>query len=535
MTNAPQLTVDAGKEKKIALGLTAVFVTFLVYSYFYQILFSAFPKIAAQLHGMPLYSWGVAIPNLGLAFAMLLVGKLSDMYGRRALFVASLVISLLGALLCAISPSFPMLIVARTILSIGQGGLAPLCFSTLGDMFEPVQRSKWIGLLNIPAGIFALRGAKLGGWIVDGGHWRAIFWCGVPLLIICLITVMIGLTGKTRTGTSKIDSGGSLLAAVASSTMILGLSMPGMMDPITSKLLYPWTSNWVIGLLVLSAISWLMFLKVEVRAEEPILDIQLLKNRSFITLASAGLLSSFGLTGLMVYYPLLLQGIQKVSASKCGDIMTPGIVLMSFMGVPAGFILARTKRYKWMFILGYGMALAVMIALILFKADTSIYWAIVAFTLAGMGMGAIPTLNTLVAQYAIPKRLLGVAMGALYFSVIIGTSLAPAILGTTLNTKYANTFQSTLPAEFSDRTVIDSGVLMDDRAMTELRTRLVNSGSNGQDVFDKTVSAIKFSLDSALRTIFIIGAVTMLMTFLLICTIPKISIDTPVEEQKELG
>jgi MFS family permease len=535
MTTAQQPTVDASKGKKIVLGLTAVFLTYLVYSYFTQILLSAFPKIAAQLHGMPLYSWGVSIPNLGLAFAMLLVGKLSDMYGRRALFVASLAISLLGALLCAFSPSFKMLIIARTILSIGQGGLAPLCFSTLGDMFEPVQRSKWIGLLNIPAGIFALRGAKLGGWFVDGGHWRSIFWWGVPLLIMCLIMVMIGLAGKTRIGTSKIDSRGSLLAAVASSTMILGFSMPGMIDPLTSRLMYPWTSTWVLGLLGLSVVSWLLFLKVEFGAEEPILDIQLLKNRSFITLASAGLLSSFGLTGLMAYYPLLLQGIQKVTASRLADIMTPGIVLMSFMGVPAGFILARTKRYKWMFILGYGMSLAVMIALILFKADTSIYWAIAAFTLAGIGMGSIPTLNTLVAQYAIPKRLLGVAMGALYFTVIIGTSLAPAILGTALNMKYASTFQSTLPAELSDRTTIDSGVLMDEKAMMDLRTKLVNSSGNGQDIFDKTVLAIKFSLQSALRLIFIIGAVTMLMTFLLICTIPKISIDIPAEEQKGLG
>jgi len=212
--------------------------------------------------------------------------------------------------------------------------------------------------------------------------------------------------------------------------------------------------------------------------------------------------------------------------------MTPGIVLMSFIGVPAGFILARTKRYKWMFLLGYGTALAVMIGLLFFKGDTSIYWAIAAFTLAGMGMGSIPTLNTLVVQYAIPKRLMGVAMGALYFSVIIGTSLAPAILGTALNMKYASTFQASLPAEFTDRATIDSGVLLDEKAMGDLRTKLVNSGTNGQEIFDKTVSVIKFSLQSALRIIFIIGAVTMLITFLLICTIPKISIDTPVEDQK---
>ena len=88
---------------------------------------------------------------------------------------------------------------------------------------------------------------------------------------------------------------------------------------------------------------------------------------------------------------------------------------MNFVGVPTGFILARTKRYKWMFVLGYGVTLAVMVVLIFFNSATPILWGFLAITLAGISMGAIPTLNTLVAQYAVPKRLLGVAMGALFF------------------------------------------------------------------------------------------------------------------------
>jgi MFS family permease len=237
----------------------------------------------------------------------------------------------------------------------------------------------------------------------------------------------------------------------------------------------------------------------------------------------------------------MMQGIQGVSATLCGQIMTPSSVLMSFLGVPTGFILARTKRYKWMFILGYGLALAVMFALIFFKAATPVFWGFVAFTLAGIGMGAIPTLNTLVVQYAVPKRLLGVAMGALFFSVLMGQALAPAILGSAMNMKYNSILKASLPAELSqlaDQATMTSlgnpRVLLSKPAMAALRATLNKTSGNGQAILNQTVSAIRISMEAGLRIIFIIGLVTMLLTFLIICTIPEISIDAQVEDKKAL-
>jgi MFS family permease len=534
MTNAQQQSAPSvNMSKRVTFGLATVFLTYFVYSYFFQSLLSALPKIAANLDGMHLYSWGVSIPNLGLAFAMLMVGKLSDMYGRRALLIACLVVSLVGALWCSFSTTFVMLIIARTLLNIGQGGLAPLCFSVLGDMFEPVQRSRWIGLLNIPAGIFSLFGPALGGWFVDNLSWRYIFWCGTPLLVAALLMVLFCLSRSTQQTAHKIDSHGSLLAAIASSTMILGFSMAGTM--------YPWASIQVIGSLAVSVVFWALFLQAEKSAEEPIVDLEVLRNRSFITLATAGLFSSFGMAGLMIYYPLFLQGVQRVTATQNGWLIMPGMVLMNFIGVPAGFILARTKRYKWMFILGYGIALAVIIALTFFTASTPVFWGFCAITLAGMGMGTIPTLNTLVAQYAVPKRLLGVVMGALYFSVMIGQALAPAILGSAMNMTYNSTLKATIPTELSqltDQATITSlgnpKVLLSEEAMDSLRNTLVKTSANGEEIFNKTVSAIRASMEASLRSIYIIGAVAMLLTFIIICTIPEISVDTEVEDEKAI-
>ena len=531
ITAQPQSMESAGMGKQTTLALVAVFLTYFTFSYFFQILLSAFPKIAADLDGMPLYSWGVSIPSLGLAFAMLMVGKLSDLYGRRALLIASLAICLVGTFWCAFSSSFVMLIIARTFLSIGQGGLAPLCFSVIGDMFESAERSKWVGLLNIPAGIFAIIGPTLGGWFVDNRSWRYIFWCGVPLLILSMLMVVFCLSGRALSAKPKIDSRGVLFAAVASSTMILAFSMAGT--------IYPWASIQVLGLLAVSIVVWVLFLKAEAGAEEPILDLQVLKNRTFITLASAGLLSSFGMAGLMIYYPLLMQGVQSVSATSTGQIMTPGNFLMYFLGVPTGFIVARTKRYKWMFVTGYGLTLAIMTALIFFNAATPIWWGRIAFTLAGLSMGCIPTLNTLVAQYAVPRRLLGVVMGALYFSVMIGQSLSPAILGSAMNMKYNSTLKASLPVEVSqlaDQATMtslgNSRVLLSAPAMESLRETIYKASSNGPVVLEKTVSAIRISMEAGLKIIFLIGAVAMLLTFLIICTIPEISIDAAVEDKK---
>jgi hypothetical protein len=344
--------------------------------------------------------------------------------------------------------------------------------------------------------------------------------------------VLFGLSGRAQRTAKKIDSLGSLLAAIASSTLILAFSLAGTM--------YPWGSVQVVGLLAASIIFWVLFVKAEAGAEEPIVDLQVLKNRSFITIISACLLSCFGLTGLMIYYPLLMQGVQGATATFSGQIMTPGMVLMNFIGVPTGFILARTKRYKWMFLLSYGLTAAIMLGVILFNAATPIVWGFLAFTLAGMTMGAVPTLNTLVAQYAVPRRLIGVATAALYFSVMIGQAIAPAILGSAMNIKYNSTLKASLPPEISRsadaatmKDLGDPSVLLSKPAMASLRAKVKGTGSNGEPILDQTVSAIRHSMESGLKIIFIIGAVAMVLTFLIICTIPEISIDTPVEDKKK--
>jgi MFS family permease len=269
------------------------------------------------------------------------------------------------------------------------------------------------------------------------------------------------------------------------------------------------------------------------------MDPQVFRNRTFLTISIAGMLSFIGLTAMMNYYPIYLQGVKGISVMHSGQILTPFNGLMAFIGLPAGFILAKTKRYKWMYVLGYGLLTAAIFSVVFFDSETSVFIAVMAATLAGFGSGMIPILNTLVAQYAVPKRLLGASMGALFFSITLGTAIAPAILGSAMNTAYAKSLETTLPAglhQFADKATIkalgDPKALLSPAKMTELESAFAKEGSYGSGLFKETVEAIRTSLQAGLRIVFLLGAVTMLLSFLLILTVPEISMDAVVEDKK---
>jgi MFS family permease len=517
--------------RQLHLSLIAIFSIVFTMSFFIQSLGIARPRMAADLDGMTLYSWSISIPSLAAAFVTLLFSKFSDMYGRRIMLLISMIVYLVGTILSAISPTFVFLIAANTLARVGNGALMPLCYSVLGDLYPPAQRSKWVGLLNIPQGIFALIGPTLGGWMVDHYSWRHLYWMGVPLLVFCLIMVPISIPPPAKKVLRKIDVRGAVLVAIASSLTIIGISFAGTT--------YPWASVQIIGLLGGALLFWVLFFRAETEADDPILDPQVFRNRTFLTVALSGMMSFFGLMAMMMYFPIFLQGVQGITVMRSGQILTPFNVLMAFIGVPTGFILAKTKRYKWMYISGYGLLTAVIFGIAFFDASTPVSFAIIAATLAGLGLGTIPTVNTLVVQYAVPKRLLGAAMGAIFFSITMGMAISPAILGTAMNISYAKTLETALPSglhQFADKATMtslgDSKVLLSPKAMKALKDTFDRTGSGGTKLFEQTVEAIRKSTEAGLKSVFLLGAIMMLLSFLLILTVPEVSMDLVVVDKK---
>lgn len=413
------------------------------------------PIQVADLNGMALFSWIIALPALGSAVAILMFGKLSDMYGRRSILLTSLTLFLVGSILSAVANSMAFAIGARVILMLGQGALAPLCFSVLGDLFEPAARARWSGMLNVPAGIAATIAPTLGGLLTQSSMgWHGLFRVMVPLVLISGAMVAVGIPGRTQKVEQKVDFLGIVVMVIASVTLIIGVSWLG--DP--TKL------GVGIGLVVVSIIAWAGFITLENKAEAPILDPQVLFNRTFITAAGAGFMSFFGLLGVMIYGPVFAQEVMGVSPAVSGSMLTPFSILFAFMGVPAGFVLAKTKKYKWMFIMWQ------------FTAETPIWLFVLITAPVGFGNGAMPTINTLVAQFAVRKRLLGVALGAIFFVVMMGMAIAPAILG------------------FAQNSAAD--------------------------------------LEAGVKLIFMVGAIGMAVSFIMVLTIPEVSMDVEVEDKQ---
>jgi MFS family permease len=518
MSQAPQ-TEYGFSQKQITLGVAAIFAVYGTMAYFVQTMNIARPKIAADLNGMSLYSLAVSIPSLVSAFITLVFGKLSDIYGRRIMLLISIIFCLTGTILGAISPNYIFLIGAGVISALGTGAMMPLTYAVVGDLFPPEKRGKWIGLLRIPTGVFSLIGPTLGGWFVDNLSWRYLYWIAVPLLVVCLLIVPVGVPSVIRQGKRKIDVLGCGLVAIASSTLIIGFSYAGTK--------YPWGSPQVIGLLLVSLVFWVLFLRTENHVEEPILDPLVLRNRSFLTVAIATLFSYFGQMGIMMYFPMFLQGVQGISTTRSGQIITPYSVLMAFVGVPVGFLLAKRGKFKWMYVLGFGILTADMFGITLITEQTPIFWSVAIVTIAGIGLGAVPTVNTMVVQNSVPKRLLGVAMGAIFFAILMGVAIAPALLGSAMNASYEKTLKHSLPQglhRLADQETIatldNPRVLLSQPAMDALKAKFDKGGSDMQALFPSTVSAIRTSMHAGVRSVFQIGAVTMLIAFLIICTIP---------------
>ena len=507
-------------KKQILWGLVAAFAVYGTMAYSVQSLNIARPKIAAALDGMALYGWSVSIPSLIMALVTIIFGKFSDMYGRRVMLMIALISAFVGTVMSALSPNFIFLIVASAIVALGAGAMMPLTFAVIGDLFPPEERGKWVGLLNIPLGIFTLTGPVLGGFIVDTLSWRYLFWLTLPLLAVCLVTVPIGVPSfKNRDSSRKIDIKGCIWAALASSTTIICFSFAGTT--------YPWLSVQIVGLLALSVVFWVVFLRIESGATEPVLDLAVLRNRTFRSVAVATFFSSFGTMGIMMYFPMFLQGVQSLSTTRSGFITIPFGFLAAFMGIPIGYMVAKSGRFKWMYLVGYGTLTASMFGLIFFNAGTPVGWSLVVGLLAGMGYGVIPTINTIVVQNAVPKRLMGVAMGAIFFFLMMGNAIAPAILGSTMNVSYAKALSESLPEGIhdvvDDRTMVildDPQALLSESAMTNLRETFQAIDAVSPQLFQQTVDAIRYSLESSLRSIFWLGGIMSLLAFLIICTVP---------------
>jgi EmrB/QacA subfamily drug resistance transporter len=426
--------------------LFAILLTLFLSALDQTIVGTALPTIVSDLNGShELYTWVVTIYLLTATITGVFYGKLSDIFGRRAMLLIGVSIFLLGSFLSGLSWSMEALIVFRGLQGVGAGAIFPVSLAVIGDLFTPRERGKYTGLFGAVFGVSSIVGPLLGGWLTEHLSWNWIFFVNLPIGAVALYIIYRYLPNvHGERGTMRdLDYLGAVVFTVAVGFLLVGLTYKGVNNPATGGL-YDWTDPIVGGCLIVAAIAGAIFLWVESRAKEPIVPLDLFKNRGYSATILATFLAAIGFFGAIVFLPLWFQFVKGVSPTESGLqilALLAGLILSS---VGSGIVVSRTGRYKVLVIVAMaGMALGLYLMTGL-TAATSEPQLWVWMFITGLGVGPSFAVFTIIVQSVVPFERLGVATGNLTFFRQIGGSIGLAVVGTL----FSQTFAQQLPVQF---------------------------------------------------------------------------------------
>ena len=391
---------------------------------------TALPRIVSDLGGLNHISWVITAYLLTSTASTPLWGKISDLYGRRLIFQTTIVIFLVGSALCGLAQSMPQLIVFRALQGIGGGGLMAIAFAIIGDVIPARERGRYTGYFGAVFGVSSLAGPLLGGWITDNLSWRWIFYINLPIGIVALVVTSIALRMPVIKRDAKIDYLGATMIVAAVTSLLLYLNWAGGE--------YGWTDPRALVLVVAAVVLTVLFVFVELRAEEPIIPMRLFRNPIFSVGNLFGFLIGFGIFGGAIYIPLYLQTVKGFSPTRSGLGMLPMVVGVFIMSIIAGQLITRTGKYKIFPIIGSIILMISLFFLSTLKWDTP-YWqlAIYAF-LFGVGLGlAMMTIVTPI-QNSVQPRDMGVATSATTFGRSLGGAIGAAFFGAVMSSQWAH-------------------------------------------------------------------------------------------------
>ena len=386
----------------------------------------ALPTIVTDLHGNDVYVWAFTSYLLTATVSGPIYGKLSDLFGRRPIFITGVGIFLVGSALCATSGEMWQFIAFRGLQGLGAGALFPVALAIIGDIFAPSERGKYQGFFGAMFGISSLIGPAIGGLITDNFGWHWIFLVNLPVGAIVLFVVWQTLpTHRERDADRHVDYVGAAFLVAALVPILIGF---------TNKQSGEWTDVAVGGYIALGLALAVIFLWVESRSKEPIVPLQLFRIPAFTASVSAMFLAAMGFFAAVVFLPRWFQVVQHASATESGYQILPLLLGLIISAIVSGQIVARTGRYKALIttalvILAIGLFLLTNI-----RPDTPypLLWLWMAVT--GLGIGPAFAVFTLVVQNSVPVRHLGTGTSSLTLFQQVGGTVGLAITGTIFGT-----------------------------------------------------------------------------------------------------
>jgi EmrB/QacA subfamily drug resistance transporter len=387
---------------------------------------TALPRIVTDLGGNELYTWVVTIYLLTSTITVPFYGKLSDLFGRKPMLMFGITVFLIGSALSGLSQEMWQLILFRGIQGIGAGSLFPISLAVIGDLFTPAERGKYQGLFGAVFGLSFLIGPALGGFLTDNISWHWVFYVNLPIGVISLYVIWRLLPNIKHPDVSRnLDYLGAAVFTVAISLILVGL---------TNKQSADWATFGVGGLIGIGLLLSLVFLAIESRAKEPIVPLDLWRDRTYASSILSTFAISFGFFAAIIFMPRWFQVVRGESATASGYQLFPLLIGLIGSSILSGWIVSRTGRYKPVVLTGIAIMTAGLLLMTQLRADTAFPVLWVWMLITGMGIGPTLSVFTIIVQNAVPFSKLGVATSNLTFFRQIGGSVGLAIAGTVFGT-----------------------------------------------------------------------------------------------------
>ncbi|HVX35483.1 MAG TPA: MFS transporter [Hyphomicrobium sp.] len=382
---------------------------------------TALPTIVREIGGLSHLSWIVTAYLLATTIVVPLYGKLGDLFGRRIILQAAVIIFLVGSALCGLAQNLPELIAFRIVQGLGGGGLIVTAVAVVGDVVPPRERGRYQGFFGGIFGLSTVLGPLIGGFIVDNLSWRWIFLINLPFGLAALVVINRTFRPHSRTTRVEIDYVGASLLAIALTSVVTITSLGGTLAREAP------VSMFAISALGLMALG--LFLYAESVVPDPLLPLTLFKRRAFVIATSVGFIVGMALFGSITLMPVYLQVVQGLDPTSAGLHMTPMMLGVFVSSVTSGQIISRIGRYKIFPIVGTALMTLGLVLLSGITLETSAEMASVYMLCLGLGLGMVMQILVMSVQNAVAYEQLGVATSGTTLFRSIGGSVGAALFG----------------------------------------------------------------------------------------------------------